>query len=63
MNRDLERILFTPYFSFNEFNTEKVNNSSSKTFYNEDDFRKYEPHRIFTHKQKEECWKMVRDYY
>lgn len=59
MNRDLERILFTPYFSFNEFNSEKLNNSTSKTYYNEEDFKKYDPHRIFTHKQKEECWKMV----
>jgi hypothetical protein len=59
MNRELERILFTPYFSFNDYNKETINTSKGKSFYNDEDFKKYDPHRIFTYKQKEECWNSV----
>lgn len=32
---------------------------NQKKNYNEEDFYKYTPHRIFTPKQKEECWNMA----
>jgi hypothetical protein len=63
MNRDLEKILFTPYFSFNELDIEKTSKTTHIVRYNEEDFKKYDPHRIFTHKQKEECWNMVRIFF
>lgn len=57
MNSDLERtLLYTNIFS--ETTQNNIKNNFNKLY--DDDFRPYSSHRIFTNKEKEECWKLAR---
>lgn len=55
MNPELENMIYTSIFS--KQTQEFFEQERSKYF--EEDFFPYQKHRIFTSKQKEECWKMV----
>lgn len=55
MNSDLEKQILNTYFSTN---TKDFIDKDSFKYY-EEDFKNYEKHRVFTPKQKEECWKLA----
>ncbi len=55
MNSDLESLLSNTFFSKA---TTQYYKEERKKYFNEEDFKSYEKHRIFTPKQKEECWKL-----